>query len=111
MNAVEDDVVNLIEKELESANKKFPMFRSEHEGYAVMLEEYEEAEKEQKVVQALMKEMWDGIKNNDQKLFELDARLIYDHAKDWACEVIQTAAMAKKFQMFLEMKEDGNSNE
>lgn len=39
MNAVESDVEKLVQKELESANRRFPMFRSDHEGAAVIFEE------------------------------------------------------------------------
>ena len=42
MNAVEEDVKQLVEKELESANKHFPQFHSPHEGWAVIREEAEE---------------------------------------------------------------------
>ena len=34
MNAVKEDVEKLVQKELESANQRFPMFRSDHEGAA-----------------------------------------------------------------------------
>ena len=46
MNAIKSDVENLVQKELESANQRFPMFRSDHEGAAVILEEIEEVKGE-----------------------------------------------------------------
>lgn len=46
MNAVSEDVKLLVEKELESANERFPQFHSEHEGWAVMQEEAEELQEE-----------------------------------------------------------------
>ena len=42
MNAVKQDVEKLVQKELEPANQRFPMFRSDHEGAAVIFEEIEE---------------------------------------------------------------------
>ena len=39
MNTIKSDVENLVQKELESANQRFPMFRSDHEGAAVIYEE------------------------------------------------------------------------
>ena len=39
MNAVKEDVEKLVQKELESANQRFPMFHSDHEGAAVIFEE------------------------------------------------------------------------
>ena len=38
MNAVSEDVEKLVEKELESANERFPQFHSPHEGWAVLRE-------------------------------------------------------------------------
>ena len=46
MNAVKQEVEKLVQKELESANQRFPMFRSDHEGAAVIVEEIEEAKAE-----------------------------------------------------------------
>ena len=46
MNVVIAEVEELVQKELESANQKFPMFRSDHEGAAVIFEEIEETESE-----------------------------------------------------------------
>ena len=37
MNAVKSDVEKLVQKELVSANQRFPMFRSDHEGAAAVL--------------------------------------------------------------------------
>ena len=41
MNAIKEDVEKLVQKELESANQRFPMFHSDHEGAAVIYEEIE----------------------------------------------------------------------
>ena len=62
--------IELIQKEYKLANEKFAMFNSEHEGYAVLLEEVDE--------------LWDEIKNNSSKLV-------------MAKEAIQVAAMVLKF--------------
>ena len=51
MNAVKQDVEKLVQKELKSANQRFPMFRSDHEGAAVILEEIEEAQEDMNNVQ------------------------------------------------------------
>ena len=48
MNAIKQDIKALVQKELESANKKYPAtFRSRHGAYGVMLEEFEEVSKEE----------------------------------------------------------------
>ena len=42
MNAVENDIRALVDKELAAANERFPQFHSAHEGYAVIQEEVDE---------------------------------------------------------------------
>ncbi len=68
-------VIELVSNELDSANEKFPMFNSSHEGYAVLKEEVDE--------------LWDEIKANKKP-----GAMIKQ--KD---EAIQIAAMAIKFVM------------
>lgn len=43
MDVIKEKVLELVQVELDSANRKFPLFSSTHEGYAVLLEEIEEA--------------------------------------------------------------------
>ena len=95
MNAVKEDVELLVQKELESANKKFPMFHSDREGAAVILEEIEEAEHELKEMQFEFKEMWRSIKLNTGGTAFCDA--VLKRSLNLACEAIQVAAMAQKF--------------
>ena len=47
-DVVKRDLYGLIDKELEAANQKFPLFNSTHEAFAVILEEAEEAKEEAK---------------------------------------------------------------
>ena len=42
MNAIENRVRELVKVELDAANERFPQFHSQHEGYAVILEEMDE---------------------------------------------------------------------
>ena len=95
MNAVESDVEKLVQKELESANHRFPMFRSDHEGAAVIYEEMQEAENELKNAQEYFKALWESVKQN------VDAKWCAESVKiasvNLACEAIQVAAMAQKF--------------
>lgn len=97
MNAIKQDVKKLVKKELESANKKFPTtFRSRHEAYGVMLEEFEEAQDEFEwceyylnIFKDSMKE--DGIINEKNFLEELKIR-----SENLMAEAGQLAAMAQK---------------
>ena len=53
MNAIENQVRELVAVELSAANERFPQFYSCHEGYAVILEELEEAKAELEVADRL----------------------------------------------------------
>jgi hypothetical protein len=65
----ERDAIIMVQSELLCARNRFPAFNSAHEGYAVILEELDEA--------------WDEIKRND---VEAATR-----------EMVQVAAMALRF--------------
>ena len=66
MNAVKQDVEKLVQKELESANQRFPIFRSDHEGAAVIYEEIEEAESEMRGVNRHFASTWYSVKQNER---------------------------------------------
>ena len=95
MNSVKQEVEKLVQKELESANQKFPVFHSDYEGAAVICEEIEEAEHELKEMQFEFKEMWRSIKLNTGGTAFCDA--VLKRSLNLACEAIQVAAMAQKF--------------
>lgn len=95
MNAVEKEVWTLIEKELAAANERFPAFASPHEGYAVMLEEYEEAQSEMESCGIRLQKAWERIKDNQYAGIQIG--IVYDAAVRGICEMIQFAAMTRKF--------------
>lgn len=95
MNAVKQDVEKLVQKELESANQRFPMFRSDHEGAAVIFEEIEEAQEDMNNVQDNFLDLWKSVKRNSKPEYHADS--VYICAVSLACEAIQVAAMAQKF--------------
>ena len=95
MNAVKEDVEKLVQKELESANQRFPMFRSDREGAAVIYEEMQETENELKNAQEYFKALWESVKQNVDA--EWYAESIKIASVNLACETIQVAAMAHKF--------------
>lgn len=101
-NAIQKDVENLVEKELADANKKFPLFNSSHEGYAVLLEEVEETQDELALLKMHLEKSWQYIKNNDKESQIEHICYVQGRAKKLACEAIQVAAMAQKFVESLE---------
>jgi len=96
-NAIKNNVEELISKELKSANEKFPMFHSNHEGYAVILEEVEEAEFELNCIKQFHSVLWLHVMANHNYNAIYMAEKILQHATNLACEAIQIAAMAQKF--------------
>lgn len=95
MNAVENDVRALVDKELAAANERFPQFHSAHEGYAVIKEEADELKEYTDLINNRMIYLWARVRFNNS-CEELVSR-IYDDAINAACEAIQVAAMCKKF--------------
>ena len=96
-NAIQSDVQSLVQKELDSANEKFPQFHSAHEGYAVILEEVEECIEELEAVKQGLDGLWSRIKDNAMReRTDMHANNIKIRAVNLACEAIQVAAMAQK---------------
>ena len=104
MNAVENDVRVLVDKELAAANERFPQFHSAHEGYAVIQEEADELKEATDKVIGRTVSLWSRVKygNDPERLLQM----ISEDAVNAACEAIQVAAMCKKF---LEMEGQGNA--
>ena len=95
MNAITDDIRDAIEKELISANEKFPMFSSMHEGIAVLFEEYQEASEELDNVKRYMDMAWHQIRLNNTQLALSQATRIKYAAERLAIEACQVSAMAE----------------
>lgn len=98
MNAVKDKLIALVGEELEAANAIHPPFHSLHEGYAVLLEEVEEAKDALEKVETATKCVWYFIKNDGAEDAYLDAASLEKQAINLAAEAIQVAAMARKFR-------------
>lgn len=97
MDAVKNNVIKLVDKELEAANKKFPLFNSPHEAFAVILEEVEEAQEEATNLEILANNYWIGVKeNHTPEAIHEEITAAYEAAVNLAVEAIQAAAMARK---------------
>ena len=105
MNAVYDKLQPLINEELEAANKEHGQFNSYHEGYAVLLEEFEETQSELDEVKRYMDYMWGHIKDDNNTCTQHFAARVQTVAMRAAAEAIQVAAMALKIHNMNEDKE------
>lgn len=98
MDVITKDVRALAKKELAAANRRFRMFASPHEGYAVIREELDELIDEvRKLHFGLTIRLWRDVKRNEPMKRE-HLNLIYDVAIHAAVEAIQLAAMVKKYE-------------
>lgn len=77
-------------------------FNSPHEGYGVILEELDEAQEENYKLVRATERLLGAIRRNNRREIETGCFRIEDHATRAACELIQTAAMARKMRESLE---------
>lgn len=102
MNAVENQVLKLVQIELAAANERFPQFHSAHEGYAVILEEMDELKDAVDVADDHLSFAWRYVKGDVTEGVKNHVKYVEEAAMEAACEAIQVAAMCKKF---LEMED------
>ena len=95
MNVIENDVRALVDKELTAANERFPQFRSQHEGYAVILEEFDEAKEQLEAAELFLDHMWDSVRHDSPAKLSAESMMMF--SINAACEAIQVAAMRRKF--------------
>lgn len=106
MNVCKNEIRDAIEAELVAANEKHPPFASLHEAYAVILEEFEEADDELMLCNKYIQKAWHCIKEgNNQCALDYFARLKY-RAERLAMEACQVAAMAIKAEQSIADKMD-----
>lgn len=98
METILTEAMKLTDMELELANRVHPPFVSMHEGYGIMLEEYDELVDQTKILKKAMQNFWNYIKVNDEDHAMKVTNIIEIEAQRAACEAIQTAAMAKKYR-------------
>ena len=96
MNAIETQVRDLVLTELAAANRKHPPFHSQHEGYAVILEEMQETEEAIRLAKIDLEIAWRNIR--DDISAEVEICGLKERAIQVACEAIQVAAMCEKFR-------------
>lgn len=107
MQELIEAVQKLSDEELERANKKFPMFHSQHEAYGVIKEEIKETEAEYEKINDNIESFF-YVVMKDSGAFQEKDRLVRlkQHAMLCAYEAIQVAAMAQKAIDSMEKKEE-----
>lgn len=87
-------IQELAYEELKEANEKNPLFHSDHEAYAVILEELEETEENVKAMGYCIQAMWDCVKRDKEPRKSVEN--LKNFALNTAAEAIQVAAMCDK---------------
>lgn len=87
-------IQHLVSEELIEANAENPMFHSEHEAYAVIKEELEEAEYEMEKAKEHLERMWILVKRDSNCLEQVD--MLKGRIISLIQEAIQVAAMCDK---------------
>lgn len=97
-DVVKNEIITLVDKELEAAIEKFGLNHSNHESFAVIKEEIDEAHEALAKVDYHQSCIWNATKSNTTTppvIRGLYAKA-YSDAINLAVEAIQVAAMARK---------------
>lgn len=86
-----------VQKELEDANKKFPAFSSDHEGYAVLLEEFQELISDIQNAKYHLDHTWDFTKKGNPIEIQRELQKMRTFLRKSYKELVQTAAMVEKW--------------
>lgn len=88
----------MVDREFARALEQHGLAHSKHEGYALLLEEYEEAKEAMHYVTALTHLLWDNVKNDNDMELDDTIECLYSYVLDLITEVAQVGAMVKKFK-------------
>lgn len=102
---IDRNINRLVSIELKESKQYYEeTFNSVHEGYAIIAEEFEEAEHELRKVRDTVEALWDDIKEDRIDYdFVVNVSKMEIYGKRLASEAIQVSAMAKKLIESVEM--------
>lgn len=90
--------------------KKYgPTYASEHEGFAVLMEECQEVAECDKDMQTSLENLWRSIRENDISNFDLSQ--VHGFAKCLVEEAVQVAAVCERFMETLRKNAEVKSRE
>lgn len=97
MELIKKAIRQIANEEYERANKKFPLFNSDHEGLAVLEEEMAETETDWKTACEIFDYLKMSVFKNEVAASMTSAENLKDHAINACAECIQVIAMCDKF--------------
>lgn len=97
MEEIKKAIREIANEEYERANKKFPLFNSDHEGVAVIEEELIEAAAEMETMRFEFHDLKHDVFNDNDIDQILDAESMKEAAINACAECIQVIAMCDKF--------------
>jgi len=103
-------ISELVIYEFQRASKLFPPFHSDHESYAVLLEEVEEMKLESDLTMSYLNDIWHNIRFNNKEYIPKNLDKARQSAYRTICEAIQVLTMIEKYKIYLEVsggKSDG----
>ncbi len=97
MEEIKNALEQIAEEEYIRANKKFPLFNSDHEGQAVIEEEMIEVNEEYYKTQANFHQLKAAVFNDNETEKIINAEKIRKYALNTCAELVQVIAMCDKF--------------
>lgn len=92
-----ENINKLVDSELENARNRFNNINSSHEGYAVILEEFEEVQEEISNFEQTLQTLWKAVKNNSAEDQAEYIKSMEHISTQIIKESIQIAAMCKRY--------------
>ena len=89
-----EDINRLIAEELGRANAEYPLFHSQHEAFAVILEEVDEVKDEFEDLKSYTEALWKQVRRDGMEKWVLEG--LQKSAVWMIKEAIQVAAMCEK---------------
>ena len=102
MIVTRNDVRALVDQEYAAAEAAYPPVHSLHEGYAILLEEFEEAEEALGLAKDRLRRLWTAVRADDLRRAHALTVPIQAYSEQVACEALQSAAVCRRILDFLQ---------